>query len=421
MINFDNEFPHVIFWADDEPTGAVGWLVIDSLAQGVATGGLFMHPDAKLIEVLELAASMTRKNSLQTPAIGGAKAGIKFDHTHSEASNVLRRFLIAHKHYLETIWSTGADLNTDNNIINRIIFDDLNLSSGQYSLGKMLGNFYGIENQAGSFIDSIRQPINGFTLGEYATGFSIAACIKTLCLAFPDILIQGWGTVGRSLSYILHNEKLAKVVGIIEQNYFLYDNQRKGLDINELLSIRESCICNNKFELDAFLNQAQRAGYSVIRRVEQETNEDFLAACLHMPADVFCPCATRFAITERISQILSRNTFKNKENKNCWLISGANNVFENKYSRQILCDDNISMLPEWFSNSGNTLLYNEILKQPDAQERTPDKLLQIIRERIQRFLSHAVTENSKTKTTLYEACYKLTERVGKKDLFVYDL
>src|SRR5688572_29072277 len=104
-----------------------------------------MHLNTTLKEVADLAKAMSYKNTFQEQRIGGAKGGIKFDHTHPEAKNVLRRFLIDNKYYIENFWSTGSDLNTDNDFIHKIICQELHLPSGFVSVGKMLSRFYNIK------------------------------------------------------------------------------------------------------------------------------------------------------------------------------------------------------------------------------------------------------------------------------------
>lgn len=59
----------------DRPTGARGWLVINSLRGGAAGGGTRMRPGVDAREVVYLAKAMELKFSVSGPAIGGAKAG----------------------------------------------------------------------------------------------------------------------------------------------------------------------------------------------------------------------------------------------------------------------------------------------------------------------------------------------------------
>lgn len=396
------ELPHIVAWQDQEPTGALGWLVIDSLVNGVCSGGLFMHEKATLVEVAELAQTMTIKNALQSPRIGGAKGGIRFDHRLPAAEGVLQRFLLAHRTYIENIWSTGADLNTDNATIHKIICENLKLASGFVSVGGLLSRMYGIESQAGVFYSRIQQPVsNYFTLGECATGHSIAFCIHKFCSPSSRVLIQGWGNVGRSVGYFLQTKGYAQVVGIIEKNYFIY--AREGLNINRLLAIKQTLGDDLQRNLEAYLEEVAKEGYEIIRRSETQEEQAFLSTCLLKPADIFCPCATRYVITDRVSQVLKDHTFNNKNGCKPWVISGANNVFANKNLVFLLEKSGIAVLPEWLSNSGNTLAYNEILKLP--YQIQSEEILATISGCLDRFIKKVSRECERRGTLLYETCY----------------
>lgn len=391
-------FPRVIEWKDKESTGAKGWIVIDSLSHGVASGGIFMHMDTTLKEVTDLAKTMSYKNALQEPRVGGAKGGIKFDHTHPEAKNVLRRFIIDNKYYIEKFWSTGADLNTNNDLIHKIICQELHIPSGFVSVGNMLSRFYNIKDQSGVFLDRILQPVPPcFTLGRCATGYSVATCISHFCTPDTRLVIQGWGNVGRSAAYFIQKKKKTKIIGIIEKDYFVY--HKEELDISYLL------LSNADYDL---LKLASHR-YTIIHRTPGQADETFLAFCLSMvSADIFCPCATRYAITELVARTLLEHTFKGKLRKS-WVISGANNVFSNEQVIFQLDNAGVNLLPEWISNSGNTLLYNKILTKEIFIYLTEECLLSIKRS-IKSFLREALFNCEYAQQSLYERCYDLIEK-----------
>ena len=119
----------IITWIDPEPTGAVGWIVIHSLVNGVSGGGLFMHEGATQQEVVDLAYSMRFKNALQKPIFGGGKGGIRFDVNDPRAKGVLSRFLRDHAHIIETCWCTGGDINTSTEVITELCYQQCGLAS----------------------------------------------------------------------------------------------------------------------------------------------------------------------------------------------------------------------------------------------------------------------------------------------------
>jgi len=48
-------------WKDSEPTGAIGWVVIHKVINGVGGGGIFMKADATEAETLAIARNMSKK------------------------------------------------------------------------------------------------------------------------------------------------------------------------------------------------------------------------------------------------------------------------------------------------------------------------------------------------------------------------
>jgi len=383
LTSIFNEPAQITRWHDKEPTGAQGWIVIDTLNNGVASGGLFMHSEATFLEVAALAKTMSYKNALQTPIIGGAKGGIQFNHNHPEAKNVLKRFLADHRHQIEKFWSTGSDLNTNNDFIQHTIMQALNLSSGFVSVGKMLSKFYDIPDQSRFFLDRISQPVPPyFTLAGCATGYSINTCVSYFCRPDARVIIQGWGNVGRSAAYFLQKYSKCKIVGIIEKDFFIYHED--GLDINDLLND-----VNLKEEINCALPQIGAKRYFIMRRPSRKNDEDFLIFCLSkISADIFCPCATRYAITNSVAETLLKHTFIKNPHKS-WVISGANNVFLNEMVIMKLEQSKVNVLPEWISNSGNSLVYNEVLKKESFSSLVEESLSNV-KNSIINFLDEAL-------------------------------
>ncbi len=386
-----------ITWHDSEPTGAIGWLVFDSLASNVASGGLFMHSNATMKEAADLAAMMTYKNSLQQPITGGAKGGIRFDHTHPEAKNVLRRFLIANKYYIKNFWNTGSDLNTDNTFIQSVIQKDLMLSSSFVSMATIFEKNFQYPNQSDKFLSKIETGIDShFTLCTAATGYSVAMCIQKLVPRLPNIIIQGFGTVGASLAYYIEKYRIGNIVGVIERDFFIYG--KSSVSIFDMIR-------KHKNNISTLEKETKLIGLNFLHRKDTQNNEDFLYECLSLQsADIFSPCATRYVITSRIATILIQKTFS--FSKSPWVISGANAVFNSKSTLLLLYQKGINILPEWISNSGNTLLYNELLKLTVKTIHVFDQ----IKSRIHVFLDEAVGKSLQDKISLFKSCELLARK-----------
>ena len=79
LIKFENKRPEIVFEWKDSKTEAKGWLVINSLRGGAASGGTRMRKELNKREVESLAKTIEVKFTVPGPAIGGAKSGINFD------------------------------------------------------------------------------------------------------------------------------------------------------------------------------------------------------------------------------------------------------------------------------------------------------------------------------------------------------
>src|SRR5699024_8049789 len=101
--------PEQFTWTDPV-TGATGYLVIDSLVGGLATGGTRMRPGCTLAEVADLARAMSTKTAAFGLPVGGAKGGIDFEPKDDRAPGVLERFYAAMLPWLDHHWVTAEDL-----------------------------------------------------------------------------------------------------------------------------------------------------------------------------------------------------------------------------------------------------------------------------------------------------------------------
>lgn len=393
---------HQVFkWQDPIETGAEGWVVIHSLVNGLSAGGLFMHAGATLEEVSDLAKTMSYKNTLLDPILGGAKAGIRFDHQDPRALDVIRRFLMAHKFLLENCWFTGADLNTSNDFIFDVIEQDLGLPSAFYSLANMLKSRFGMIDQSCSLRKRLSSCVGEkFTLETCSTGYSVATAIELLTPKLkPRVLIQGFGTVGSSLCYFLNVHQSATLVGIADIDGFIYHPE--GISIENLRA-------KNGCERGLSLLDEDKAKYHWTPRLNSETDEEFLCRFLaSQPAEIFSPCATRYQITENVSKTLLHKTFSEVKASQRFIVSGANNAFQVESARTLLENSGMQVLPEWVSNSGNTILFMESMKEYPEKFDWNEHVFNSIHKQIKSFIGRDITNNHQSTNGLYENCSRL--------------
>ncbi|MCX5233516.1 Glu/Leu/Phe/Val dehydrogenase dimerization domain-containing protein [Streptomyces sp. NBC_00233] len=390
----------VLPWQDSK-TDATGWIVIDRLVNGVSGGGLFMHPEATVDEVADLARTMSFKNTLQDPQFGGGKGGIRFDPGSPEAEGVLRRFMADNKALLATEWSTGADLYTSNETIEKIAREDLGLPSAFSAMADMISRVHGIPSQAHAMSTRMAIPWNEyFSLDGCATGHSVAEAIRLIGPEHPRVVLQGFGAVGSSTAYFLDALNTGRVTGICERDGYLY--RQDGLDVEELVR-RRTALGRRTQGLAELLEHGIPVGHRWVPRKPGQSDPDLLAELIEtVRPNVLTPCATRYALTATVLGAFVRGGGR-------YIVSGANNAFASATIFESAQRAGIAVLPEWVSNAGNALLFAETLKIDDWTDSTPSHLFSIIRRRIATFLDLASAADS----DLYQGCRRVAhQRLG---------
>src|SRR3954468_14787269 len=111
-----------VTWTDPV-TGCRGYLVIDRLVRGVASGGLRMRRGCTLFEVRGLARGMTLKEGLNYDPggryvpLGGPSGGICSDPYDERARDVVARSLHTMRPRIEQYWTMGEDLGLRQDVI----------------------------------------------------------------------------------------------------------------------------------------------------------------------------------------------------------------------------------------------------------------------------------------------------------------
>lgn len=446
--------PACVFDWKDAKTEATGWVVFDRTINGVSGGGIFMHANATVQETADIARNMSYKFTVTEPQIGGAKAGIKFNHRDPRADGVLRRFIQDQEKLLRSAWVTAGDLNTDDHYIQKVIQEDLGIPTCQNLLAERIAEKMGGGNRSLQLAFLITAPASPyFPLIEGTVGYGLAAAIE-MGIRFagvspaegplPTVAIQGFGAVGSSLALYLTEKKIATVVGISDKDGFVVC--QKGVPVHLLLDLRKSRKqklvetgapetvvheCAKNFYVngtdDEWKRMEEEFGLVVSGRTEPNTvtgTEDFLIRFLQeTDAEVFSPCAGRYAVTQRVvdeglvggawsgqgyaydsgAKTTTRGAARAKI-----IASGANNPFgvvdadgalvEDK--RLVVLNDlvqqDVCVVPDWVANSGTAQLFHRGLSLDFDVRQSPDRLaeavLEACAEPIREFLTKAFRE-----------------------------
>lgn len=356
---YKNKQPEVIFEWNDVPTGAKGWVVINSLKNGAAGGGTRMRKGLTKDEVVSLSKVMEVKFTVSGPPIGGAKSGIDFDPKDPRKHEVLQRWYRAVTPLLKSYYGTGGDLNIDELKDVIPITEELGLWHPQE--GIVNGHLQPREGKKIAILGQLRQGVSKiiednkykpitekkYAIADMVTGFGVAEAVKHFYSIFHNtnvegkkVIIQGWGNVASAAGFYLAKNG-AKIVGIIDKDGGIIRSE--GLEFDEVSNL--------------FVNKTQNQLSNPEISFEEANN-----LIWDMPCDIFIPGAA--------SKLLTRNQIDRLINKGLEVIScGANVPFEDDKiffgETASYVDGKISLIPDFIANCGMARVF-AYLMQPDV-------------------------------------------------------
>lgn len=360
LIKYKNKRPEIVFEWYDEPTGAEGWIVINSLRGGAAGGGTRMRKGLTKEEVISLAKVMEIKFSVCGPAIGGAKSGINFDPRDPRRDEVLHRWYAAVIPILKSYYGTGGDLNVDELKDVIPITEDLGLWHPQE--GIVNGHFGSTKGEKINIIGQLRYgcakivedpsfvPDNSkLAVADMITGYGVAESVihyydlfRKSTVKGKRVIVQGWGNVASAAASYL-TVAGAKIVGIIDRAGGLISTEGMGVEEIKSLFLKKN---GNKLLAPNMLSF-------------EETNGRIWSC----GAEIFIPGAASKLVTRTQVDTMIQNGLE--------VIScGANVPFIDdqvffgptaKYT-----DESISLIPDFIANCGMARVF-AYLMQSDAQ------------------------------------------------------
>ena len=323
MQVLDHEPYLQVTWRDTL-TPARGFVVIDQLVTGIATGGLRMRPGCTVGEVAELAREMTLKMGAFGIHVGGAKGGIDFDSADPRADEVRERFLQGVRPLLERFWVTAGDLGTQQEQLDRS-FARVGIDETSFHAAVVRSP------DEAEVRERIHQAFTaqteGLKLSELIGGYGVAEAAlaalehRSIPAATASAVVQGFGAMGGSTALYLARAGV-KIVGITDAQGLILNTSR-GLDVDLLLSARSTGGVIDR---------------SVLRDDDVECSGD---SWLSQDVDLLVPAAVSYSITA----------------DNCDLIRGklvveAANVPTTPEAEQRLLDRGVTVVPDFIANTG---------------------------------------------------------------------
>ena len=228
----------------DETTGCRGYLVIDRLVRGLSSGGLRMRAGCTLDEVRRLAAGMSVKEALHyDPSaryipLGGAKGGIDWDPRREDARDILRRYLLAIRPYLEQYWTAGEDLGLTQDLLDEVCHE-IGLESSVQAVYPVLPDRDRAIQRLRTAFDTTS---DGVPLDGLVGGYGVAsAALRAMELHGQPIagtraVVQGFGSMGGATARYLARAGV-RVTGVCDVRGFVHNTD--GLDVETLLAARD--------------------------------------------------------------------------------------------------------------------------------------------------------------------------------------
>ncbi|SFP52336.1 glutamate dehydrogenase (NAD(P)+) [Geodermatophilus dictyosporus] len=268
----------------DPVTGVRGYLVLDTLVRGLASGGLRIREGCTLEEVRGLARGMTRKEALvYDPAdrylpLGGGKGGIDLDPADPRAVDVLRRFLAAVLPVVRSQWNTGEDFGLRQETIDRVAAE-LGLASTVEAV------FATLEDAAaarGRLARAFAVDVDGVSLGDLVGGYGVARTGVVhlertgVPVAGATAVVQGFGSIGGAAARYLARSGVS-VVAVADRAGLIRNDG--GLDVEALLAARDPLGVVDRSALRPSDTTAPNDGW------------------LDVPCDLLVPAAMSYVVT----------------------------------------------------------------------------------------------------------------------------
>lgn len=310
-----------ITWTD-RATGRHGYVVVDSLVGGLATGGTRMRRGCTLSEVEDLARGMSLKTAAFGIPVGGAKGGIDCDPHEPEARGILSRFVAAMRPVIEAHWVTAEDLGVPQHLIDEV-FAEAGLGQSYHAAIRRAPH---PQDTLARVLRALHTTLDGVPLGDVIGGYGVAEA----CLAVAEhrgwriretaVAVQGFGTMGGGAARYLARSG-ARVVCVADVEGTLYDPD--GLDVEQLLEAR-----------DAYGRIDRSRVPATSRRLPRE-------AVLSTPADILVPAAVSYAIDEDTAELVRAQV----------VVEAANAATTAGAERQLL-GRGVPVVPDFVANTG---------------------------------------------------------------------
>ncbi len=372
-----------IIWTDPV-TSRKGFVVIDTLVQGLASGGLRLREGCTLEEVRGLAQGMTRKEALvYDPAdrylpLGGGKGGIDIDPADPQAEAVLGRFLSTLLPVVRTQWNTGEDFGLRQETIAKVAAE-LGLPSTVEAVFATLDDAPAARKR---LADAFAETVGGISLGDLVGGYGVAqACVVAaervgLAPSSTTAVVQGFGSIGGAAARYLAKAGVT-VVAVADRDGLMRDDS--GLDVEAMIAARDGMGVVDRSALPATVRLEPRDMW------------------LDVPCDLLVPAAMSYVIgREEVDRIRARA-----------VVEGAN-MPTLADAEAVLAARGVPVVPDFLANVMTNawwwwVVFGDIVPTAEASFAKIDSVMR-------RLVTQVADEADATGRTLRECALELSAR-----------
>ncbi len=359
--------PRIVLEWSDEPTGAQGWLIMNSLRGGAAGGGTRLRKGLTREEVTYLAKGMELKFAFSGPQIGGAKSGIDFDPRDPRKREVLERWFRDIRPYLQEVYGTGGDVNVDEQRDVLPLCEAVGLEHPQQGIvqGHLAPRGGSVTRADRSLRHGLALPVDdpGFgvpgaslCVADLITGYGVARAAarlvagddanRSLCLEGLRVVVEGFGNVGGPAALYLARMG-ARIVAITDVSSAIVVQGGLGAqEVEELLRRRD----------------VRELPEHPDRRVGEGRDEAYA-----QPADLFVPAAVSGSVDPaRLGQLRSAGT--------TYMVCGANQPIRETRLGDTTnireADDQFAIVADVVGSMGMARAFHYLMADGPAQSAT---------------------------------------------------
>ncbi|HHQ8911891.1 TPA: Glu/Leu/Phe/Val dehydrogenase dimerization domain-containing protein [Bacillus cereus] len=326
----------------DPEIDLIGFIVIDSLVNGMSAGGLRMTSNVSLEEVEELAKVMTKKYMVSGVEMGGAKSGIIYNPDKHDKNELIRRFAELAKPFLVENYLLGEDLGVTVADIESV-YRAIKINPVALVKARLESKGIKVNVSPDIKLNTLFNKENAVKVVGSTIIISTQKAVGYLRKSLDEmtIAVQGFGTIGQVSAESIYRLG-GKIIAVEDVEGCIYCLD--GLDIPNLIS---------KTSISGIIDRTR-----IDPRYELKPNGSWVEG-----AEILIPAAIKHSINET-----------NVHKINASIIIEAANVPVSKDAERYLIEKGTIIIPDFICNSGAAAFFGMLISGQEDLETIFEKV-----------------------------------------------